>query len=131
MIDSDGVKMWSRTIALRMKSLPELFSNALLNWRRRHHPHASLIDLSRATFHGQCAIVTGANAGIGLDLSLALARRGAHVIMACRSPERGQAAARYVSSELMARHDDDTRTLQPDRDGNLSPDDCVDCILHS
>ena len=38
-------------------------------------------------------IVTGANAGIGLETAADLAGRGAKVIMACRSVERGEKAA--------------------------------------
>lgn len=37
-------------------------------------------------------IVTGANAGMGLATVTLLAREGAHVVMACRSRERGEAA---------------------------------------
>ncbi|SEC05020.1 SDR family oxidoreductase [Paenibacillus sp. GP183] len=37
-------------------------------------------------------IVTGANAGMGLATTIELAKLGAHVIMACRSRERGQQA---------------------------------------
>ncbi|TDC91012.1 oxidoreductase [Actinomadura sp. 7K507] len=42
--------------------------------------------------HGRRAIVTGANSGIGYHTALQLARRGASVVLACRSAERGQAA---------------------------------------
>lgn len=38
------------------------------------------------------ALITGANAGLGYQLALSLARMGAHVAMACRSPERAQRA---------------------------------------
>ncbi|MFT7625903.1 MAG: dehydrogenase/reductase SDR family protein 12 [Myxococcota bacterium] len=41
---------------------------------------------------GRRVLVTGANAGLGLATTHALVRRGAHVIMACRSVARGQAA---------------------------------------
>ncbi|HAE59244.1 MAG TPA: short-chain dehydrogenase, partial [Anaerolineae bacterium] len=37
-------------------------------------------------------IITGANSGIGKAAAIQLARLGATVIMACRSPERGAQA---------------------------------------
>ena len=40
----------------------------------------------------QIIVVTGANAGLGLELSTRLARTGAHVVMACRSLVRATAA---------------------------------------
>lgn len=42
---------------------------------------------------GKTVIVTGANSGLGYETTRVLARRGAHVVMACRDPERGEAAA--------------------------------------
>ena len=48
--------------------------------------------------HGKLLVVTSANTGIGKETAKALADLGAHVVMACRSPERGQAAL----DELMA-----------------------------
>ena len=41
-------------------------------------------------------IVTGANSGCGLETSRQLVKQGATVILACRSPERGEAAAKDV-----------------------------------
>ena len=49
---------------------------------------------------GRVAIVTGANSGIGLSTARELARAGAAVVMACRDPERGAAAADHVRSEV-------------------------------
>ncbi|WP_127583559.1 SDR family oxidoreductase [Paenibacillus koleovorans] len=40
----------------------------------------------------QTVLVTGANSGMGLATTIALARRGAHVVMLCRSQQRGNAA---------------------------------------
>lgn len=51
---------------------------------------------------GRTAIVTGANAGIGYETARALASKGARVIMACRSRERGEAALARVKEEKPA-----------------------------
>lgn len=48
---------------------------------------------------GRTALVTGANSGIGLQSALALAGAGARVLMACRDPARGEAAAARVRQE--------------------------------
>ena len=45
---------------------------------------------------GRTAVVTGANGGLGLETTRVLARKGARVVMACRSPERGEEAAEDV-----------------------------------
>lgn len=45
---------------------------------------------------GRLAVVTGANAGVGLALAQLLTARGVHVILGCRSPERGRAALAAV-----------------------------------
>jgi NAD(P)-dependent dehydrogenase (short-subunit alcohol dehydrogenase family) len=46
---------------------------------------------------GRTVLVTGANSGLGLRTAQVLAAKGAHVIMGCRSVQRGQAARRTVS----------------------------------
>jgi protochlorophyllide reductase len=46
---------------------------------------------------GRTVLVTGANSGLGLRTAQVLAARGAHVIMGCRSVQRGQAARRAVA----------------------------------
>ena len=45
-----------------------------------------------ADMTGKTCIVTGANAGIGKQIATQLHAAGAHVVMACRSLERGQGA---------------------------------------
>ena len=49
---------------------------------------------------GHRIVVTGANSGIGLETTRELARNGATVIMACRSTDRGQDAARDVRADI-------------------------------
>lgn len=46
--------------------------------------------------HNKTVIITGANSGIGKAAAVQLAAAGANVVMACRSPERGQAALEQV-----------------------------------
>ena len=53
-----------------------------------------------ADLSSQIMIVTGANTGIGKETAKTLAGRGAHVIMACRSLERGGAAAEEIEAYL-------------------------------
>ncbi|TMR12964.1 SDR family NAD(P)-dependent oxidoreductase [Nonomuraea turkmeniaca] len=49
---------------------------------------------------GKSAVVTGANSGIGLPTALELARHGARVIVAARSPEKGGAAVTQILREV-------------------------------
>jgi NAD(P)-dependent dehydrogenase (short-subunit alcohol dehydrogenase family) len=45
---------------------------------------------------GKIALVTGANRGLGLEISVGLSAAGATVVMACRNPAKAQAAADEV-----------------------------------
>ncbi|MGH3935321.1 MAG: oxidoreductase [Pseudonocardiaceae bacterium] len=58
----------------------------------------SVADIPDQT--GRTALVTGANSGLGLQTVIALAARGATVLMACRDPQRGQAALDRVQPGL-------------------------------
>jgi NAD(P)-dependent dehydrogenase (short-subunit alcohol dehydrogenase family) len=53
-----------------------------------------------ANLKGQIAVVTGANSGIGKEIARGLARLGATVVLACRSVEKGAAAAAEIAREL-------------------------------
>jgi NAD(P)-dependent dehydrogenase (short-subunit alcohol dehydrogenase family) len=47
---------------------------------------------------GQTSLITGANSGIGRATALGLARRGAHVLLACRSAERAAGVLAEIGS---------------------------------
>lgn len=68
-------------------------------------PHDLDVDLS-----GRRCLVSGANAGLGYEIARGLAERQADVVLLCRSPERGAAAAQslrqatgnaHVSNEVL------------------------------
>lgn len=50
--------------------------------------------------NGKIALVTGANRGLGLEITRGLARAGATVVMACRDAAKAQSAAQKVRSEI-------------------------------
>jgi NAD(P)-dependent dehydrogenase (short-subunit alcohol dehydrogenase family) len=49
---------------------------------------------------GRVALVTGANSGLGLATTQALAAKGARVIMAVRNPSKGQAALAQITAQV-------------------------------
>jgi dehydrogenase/reductase SDR family protein 12 len=63
---------------------------------------ASMSDV--ATLKGLTCLVTGANQGLGFQISLELARRQGSVYMCCRNEERGKAALSLVKER--SRNDD-------------------------
>lgn len=50
---------------------------------------------------GKTIVVTGANAGLGYFTSEALARAGAHVVLACRNPARAEAAVAAIRRRVV------------------------------
>ncbi|NSC21625.1 SDR family NAD(P)-dependent oxidoreductase [Streptomyces albus subsp. chlorinus] len=99
-----------------------------MGWTARNIPDQS----------GRTAVVTGANSGIGFVTARELARRGARVVLACRSEERGQRARDELVRELPeAKPRTELRRLDL---GDLSsvrafakelPDDRVDLLVNN
>jgi retinol dehydrogenase-12 len=64
------------------------------------------------------AIVTGSNTGVGFETAQGLAQRGYHVILACRSRQKGLDAADKINQHITTWAEDDSKTgkasfLQP------------------
>jgi NAD(P)-dependent dehydrogenase (short-subunit alcohol dehydrogenase family) len=49
---------------------------------------------------GRVFIITGANSGLGYESTLALARKNARIVMACRNMEKGEVAAEAVRQQV-------------------------------
>ncbi|XP_078685493.1 retinol dehydrogenase 13-like [Branchiostoma floridae x Branchiostoma belcheri] len=54
---------------------------------------------SQARMDGKTVIITGANTGIGKETARDMAERGARVILACRSQEKAEQAAKDIRSQ--------------------------------
>jgi NAD(P)-dependent dehydrogenase (short-subunit alcohol dehydrogenase family) len=61
--------------------------------RQRRWDEDDIPDLS-----GRTAVITGANAGLGLQTARVLAARGAHVVLGCRNPDKGSHAASQIAA---------------------------------
>ncbi|TKA28480.1 hypothetical protein B0A50_03947 [Salinomyces thailandicus] len=83
-------QLYGRLLRDIIISLIFIWTGALLP--KLHVPDRSL--------DGKTAIVTGANSGIGYQISLDLAKRGATVYLACRNASKGQEAADVINQQV-------------------------------
>ncbi|KAF4525465.1 hypothetical protein B566_EDAN004877 [Ephemera danica] len=83
---------------------------------------------SKARLDGKTAIITGANTGIGYETALELVRRGARVILACRSTERAEGAAKKLRDAITGAQ---VRIVSLDLASLRSVKSCADEILLS
>jgi NAD(P)-dependent dehydrogenase (short-subunit alcohol dehydrogenase family) len=58
-------------------------------------PNWTTADIPDQT--GRTAVITGANTGLGYETAAALAAKGAHVVLAVRNTDKGQAAADLIA----------------------------------
>lgn len=57
-------------------------------------------EVLQTDMSGKICLVTGANSGMGKETTLSLAKMNAHVIMLCRSKERGENAERDILERI-------------------------------
>lgn len=79
---------------------------------------------------GRTVIVTGANSGIGFEAARALAQAGAHVVLACRNPQRGEAAAARIQGSTEVRQLD-TASLESVRAFAAGTTGPVDVLINN
>jgi protochlorophyllide reductase len=60
-------------------------------------PKWTVADMPDQT--GRIAVVTGANSGLGYETALALAKKGAHVVMACRNTKKGEEVRKKILAQ--------------------------------
>ena len=60
----------------------------------------TLDDCGHSNQTGRRALITGANSGVGYCAALELARKGAHVLLACRDRAKGEAALARLRAEV-------------------------------
>lgn len=59
---------------------------------------------------GKKVLITGANSGIGLATAIGLAQRGAHVLIACRNPQKAAQALEQIRTSSGSNHVDCVHT---------------------
>lgn len=65
----------------------------------KKYKQPDILQASNLNLEGKVYMITGANAGIGKEITKYLAAKGASVYMVCRSPDRANAARDTIVSE--------------------------------
>ncbi|KAG5179747.1 hypothetical protein JKP88DRAFT_269076 [Tribonema minus] len=96
--------MFSSGTSLGMWRIPLLSlmgMTAMLSGIMTYRTHIMGRAPEHVDMQGKVVVVTGANAGIGLETAKALMGMGAHVILACRSEERAKEAIETMTRGLL------------------------------
>jgi NAD(P)-dependent dehydrogenase (short-subunit alcohol dehydrogenase family) len=79
-----------------------------------------------AAMQGKVVVVTGANVGIGKETAVGLAAMGATTVLACRNPDKAEAAAAEVRARASS---DDVHTVALDLADLASVQSCAATLL--
>lgn len=86
---------------MRIPNLKNDSYNTRMRLHFNHDPKGNVMQSSA----GLCALVTGANKGIGLEIARQLGQAGLRIIIGARDAERGEKAARTLATEgIVARY---------------------------
>ncbi|CEF96888.1 Short-chain dehydrogenase/reductase SDR [Ostreococcus tauri] len=100
-----------------LRQLDVLRDVLLQRWNCRRLPHRA-IDIVDVSVRGKTFVVTGPTSGIGVTTAHALAKRGARVILACRTVKKGEdLLAQWITeSEALRTERPNCRVMQLDLD---------------
>ncbi|PNW76900.1 hypothetical protein CHLRE_11g480650v5 [Chlamydomonas reinhardtii] len=87
---------WNNVVAGVLNAIVFSYDILFQTWGMRHLPKH--IDDVGGPVEGLTAIVTGPTSGIGEETAAALVRRGANVVLACRSAARGEELKRRLEA---------------------------------
>lgn len=96
---SQTVLYISAGLVLLVVIFPMIVSEIVGGWTTKFTSPVYFTAQSIPDLTHRVAIVTGANTGIGYHTALELARKNAHVIIAARSPSKGETAASQIQSK--------------------------------
>ena len=86
--------------AFKILSLVPFTSQLGINIQKLHPQDCFLLPSPKSKDESSIAIVTGSNTGVGFETASGLAERGYHVILACRSREKGENAADKINAHI-------------------------------
>lgn len=73
----------------------------MIGWEAasKHYPQPDILDAKDLDFSDKTYLITGANAGVGREITTYLASKGASVYMVCRNPARANKARDEIAAQ--------------------------------